>query len=320
MIRRSPHAPSGNRRHRQTGRGQHLLDVKVRSVTARRHRRQQVSAFFWQSTLLVSLCLAAWLGISTALDKFFFSNTDYTLRRIIMELDNVMTREEAISETGIREGENIFRVDLAHAEKTLRNIPQVADVCIERHLPDQVSITITARNPVAWVAPSDMDADPFDPDKSLLVDESGFLMKPRIVQPDFYHLPVIYGVQSDNIRDGEPLHNEDLHRALVLLDEVERHPECLLAIRTMNISKGYCVDVVSDHNARITFSTEDFSEQLGRLRQLLQHCQETGRDLESVNLMVRRNTPVTFVMAPPATEKITAATTHAPQAGGGRKN
>ena len=319
MIRHSSPSSHGNRRHRPTGRGQHLLNVKVRAVTARRQRRQKIGSFFWVSALVVILCITAWLGIATALDKFFFSNPDYTLKHVTLELDSVMTREEALAETGIREGENIFRLDLSSAEKKLRAVPQVGDVCIERRLPDHISITLTARRPVAWVAPLEKDADPFDPEKSLLVDETGFLMKPRIIQPEFYHLPVIYGVQSDNIRDGEPLHNEDLHRALALLDEVARHPECLLNILSMNISKGYCVEIVNDRNARITFSTEDYSEQLVRLRQLLEHCRDTGRELESVNLMVRRNTPVKFVMAPPAAEKMPSPTQRTAQAAGGRK-
>ncbi|MCX6970075.1 MAG: FtsQ-type POTRA domain-containing protein [Verrucomicrobia bacterium] len=319
MIRHSSPSPHGNRRLRPAGRGQHLLNVKVRAVTARRQRRQKVSSLFWMSALLVIICVTAWLGIATALDKFFFSNSEYTLKHVTLELDGVMTREEALEETGIREGENIFRVDLSNAERALRAVPQVGDVCIERHLPDQISITVTARDPVAWVAPLEKDADPFDPEKSLLVDETGYLMKPRIIQPEFYHLPVIYGVQSDNIRDGEPLHNEDLHRALALLDEVARHPECLLNIRTMNISKGYCVDVVSDRNARVTFSTEEYSEQLARLRQLLEHCRDSGRELDSVNLMVKRNTPVTFVMAPPATERVAGANQRTASSGG-RKN
>lgn len=295
MIHKTHRMVAGNRRLRPGGRGQHLLNVKIRAVTARRERRQKLGGIFWTSALIVCLAVAAWLGIFTALDKFFFSNPDYTLKRVTFELDGVMTREEALEKTGISEGENIFRADLAAAEKSLRAIPQVAYVVVERHLPDHIAISITARDPVAWVAPSEKDADPFDPEKSLLVDDSGFLMKPRIIQPDFYRLPVIYGVRSDNIRDGEPLHNEDLHSALTLLREVQSRPECLLSIRTMNISKGYCIEVISDRNARVTFSSEDFSEQLARLRQLLEHCHESGRELDSVNLMVRRNTPVTFV-------------------------
>ncbi len=321
MIRHSSPTVHGNRRLRPARHGQYLLNVKVRAVTARRQRRQKASSFFWISGLLVVICLTAWLGVATTLDKFFFCNSEYTLKRVTLELDGVLTREEALAETGVREGKNIFRVDLANAEKVLRAIPQVSDVCIERHLPDHISITITARKPVAWVAPLEKDAEPFDPEKSLLVDETGFLMKPRIIQPEFYPLPVIYGVRSDNIRDGEPLHNEDLHRALALLDEVARHPDCLLNIHNMNISKGYCVEVLSDRKARITFSTEDYPEQLARLRQLLEHCRDTGRELDSVNLMARRNTPVTFVMAaPPVTEQLTGSSQRTAQSSGGRRN
>jgi len=302
MRRRlAPHT-SGNRRL-SDARGQHLLDVKVRTVTARRQRRQKLGGFFWKSTLLVVVCSAGWFGVTTALDKFFLSNPEYTLRRLSLELDGVMTREDAVDVLGIREGENIFRVDLAAAESALRALPQVADVSIERRLPDGISVTLEAREPVAWIAPPEKDADPFDPEFAMLADGSGLLMKPRLVQPEFYHLPVIYGVQSDNIRDGEPLHNEDLRRAMALLDDVTKSPDSLLRVRSMNITKGYCIEVTSDRNARIIFAPEDFPSQLARLRQLLEHCRDSGRELESVNLMVRRNTPVTFVMADAAPEQ-----------------
>ena len=66
-------------------------------------------------------------------------------------------------------------------------------------------------------------------------------------------------------------------------------------IRAIDVSRGYCLEVVNDANARILFGIADFEEQLARLQQLLAHCNETGRSLERVNLMVKRNTPVNFV-------------------------
>ena len=297
MKKGIPIAIPGNRRHRQGASSQHYLDVKVRTVTARRQRRERMEGLVWKIALLVSLCAAAWIGTTAALDKFFFSNPEYTLKRVSLALDGVMTREDALAETGIHEGDNIFRIDLAGAEKALRAIPQVATVLIERQLPDHIAITLTARNPVAWVAPLEKDADPFDPERSLLVDDTGYLMKPRMIQPDYYHLPVIFGVRSENIRDGEPLHNEDLRRALTLLDDIVRNPDSLIHVQSMNISKGFCIEVNTERNAKVIFAPEDFSGQLARLRRLLEHCNESGRELESVNLMVRRNTPVTFVIA-----------------------
>ena len=297
MKKGIPLAIPGNRRHRTCSRGHHFLDVKVRTVTARRQRRERVGAFFWKVVLIGAFCFTAWLGTTTAMDKFFFSNPEYTLKRVSLALDGVMSREDALSVSGIREGENIFRIDLTAAEKALRAIPQVATVLIERELPDHISVKLTSRTPVAWVAPQEKDADPFDPERSLLVDDTGYLMKPHLIQPDYYHLPVVFGVRSNNIRDEEPLHNEDLRRALTLLDEICRNPDSLIHVRSMNIGKGFCIEVISERNARIVFAPEDFSGQLARLRQLLEHCNECGRELESVNLMVRHNTPVTFVMA-----------------------
>jgi hypothetical protein len=88
----------------------------------------------------------------------------------------------------------------------------------------------------------------------------------------------------------------------------------MLHIRTIDISRGYCIEVVNDGNARILFATSDFEEQLARLQQLLAHCDESGRALESVNLMVKRNTPVTFVAsATPPPEDPAASAAAVPQ-------
>ena len=43
-------------------------------------------------------------GFRAALDRFFFKNAEYTLRRISFNLDGILTREEALAATGLREG------------------------------------------------------------------------------------------------------------------------------------------------------------------------------------------------------------------------
>ncbi len=56
-------------------------------------------------------------------------------------------RGSACGITGLREGVNIFTVDLGKVETALRAIPQVQEVRIDRKLPDQIDISITARRP-----------------------------------------------------------------------------------------------------------------------------------------------------------------------------
>ena len=267
----------------------------MRTVTARRRRRAIIFRWVTNVFLVGAVGAGSFFGLQAALDKFFFKNPEYTLRRISFELDEILTRDEALAVTGLREGVNIFSVDFARVEAALREIPQVQDVRLARKLPDQIDVSITARRPIAWVAAPGETGDPSASEKSLLVDAGGFLMRPRHIMPEYFHLPAIYGAKSDNVRDGEPLPGEDLRLAVRLIETVARHPNSLLHIRAIDVSRGYCLEVVNDSNARILFGTGDFEEQLARLQQLLAHCNETGRSLERVNLMVKRNTPVNFV-------------------------
>jgi cell division septal protein FtsQ len=284
-----------NRRLRSNLTRANLLDVRMRTATARRRRRAIIFRWFTNVFLVVAVGVGAFFGLQAALDKFFFKNPEYTLRRISFELDEILTRDEALAVTDLREGVNIFSVDFAKVEVALREIPQVQDVRLVRKLPDQIDVSITARRPIAWVAARGETGDPSASEKSLLVDAGGFLMRPRHIMPEYFHLPAIYGAKSDNVRDGEPLPGEDLRLAVRLIETVARHPNSLLHIRAIDVSRGYCLEVVNDANARILFGTGDFEEQLARLQQLLAHCNETGRSLERVNLMVKRNTPVNFV-------------------------
>lgn len=293
-----------NRRSRAVAPRDHLLDVRIRTSTARRRSQEKLGRWMWNLFLLAFIVVSSVFGIRFALDRFFFQNADYTLRRITLNLDDLLTREEALAEAGLREGINIFSVDLARVETALKAIPQVESARVARELPDHIQVTLSARKPVAWVAAEGETGDPTSSEKSLLADARGYLMRPRHVSPEEFHLPAIYGLKSDNIREGEALQTDEMRMALKLLDAVSQHPESLLKIRTMDMSKGYRIDVVNDSNSRIIFAASDFEEQLARLQKLLIHCSESGRALESVNLMVKRNTPVTFVMAaaPPVEE------------------
>ncbi len=304
-----------NRRSRAAAPRDHLLDVRIRTSTARRRSQERIGRWMWNLFLLAFIAVSSIFGIRFALDRFFFQNADYTLRRITLNLDGLLTREEALEESGLREGINIFSVDLAKVEAALKAIPQVGSARVARELPDHIQVTLSARKPIAWVSADGETGDPASSEKSLLADANGYLMRARHVTPEDFHLPVIYGLKSDNIRDGEALETDEMKMALKLLDTVSQHPESLLKIRTMDVSRGYRIDVVNDSNSRVIFAASDFEDQLARLQKLLLHCGESGRALESVNLMVKRNTPVTFVMAaaPPVEEAPTRPPVKPPQ-------
>jgi cell division septal protein FtsQ len=309
---------------RRSNRGRQLLNVRIRATTARRKRQEIAAKLSLLGIVVALLCGVAWYGTNKALDKFFYCNPAYNLRELNLELDDVITGEDLVARTGIEIGENIFGIDLAATEKSLRSIPMVKDVFTERILPSTVKITLTSRVPVAWVSPATDPSTPYDPANMELVDASGFLMKPLLVTTSQHQLPVIYGVNSSEIGDRESLHNDDLKKALTLLSIARTSVDSLLVIRSLNISKGYCIDAITDQNAHIKFASDDFATQLEKLRRLLEHCRETGRQLESVNLMAKKNTPVKFVMAaltpPPKRQQISEKPKSTQQKTRGKKN
>jgi cell division septal protein FtsQ len=284
---------------KRTPNGVHYLNVKMRAKTAQR-KRQRLLGQLCALTLIVAVgCGLVWFGLNKALDKFFFSNPAYNLCELEVELDGVMTIEDFLAETGVQKGDNIFRIDIAAMDNKLRGIPMVENVRIERIMPDRVEIALTRRTPVAWVSKEPNSSAEYDPGSMTLVDDTGFLMKPRILQQEYHQLPIIYGVKVDKIEEGSLLEGDDLKNALALLREARIQPKSLLLIRSLNISKGYCIDALTDQNTRVKFASSDFATQLFKLQRLLEHCRDTGREMESVNLMVAKNTPVKFVMAAP---------------------
>jgi cell division septal protein FtsQ len=290
---------------RRTPAGRRVLNVRMRAATARRKRQRLLFQFSAASAGLLLVCGTAWFAIDQVLDRFFYENPAYTVSSVELELDDILTPEDFLLETGIRQGENIFLVDLAGADRHLRTIPMVADVSIERILPDRIRVVLVSREPVAWVDSGNDSSVPYDASSMFLVDASGVLMKPRLVRPEFHSLPVIHGVDTAGVIEGRPLQGDDLKKAIALLDEASARPGSLLRLRSLNISKGYCIDAITDAGARVKFGRRGFSAQLEKLERLLAHCRDTGRELESVNLLVEKNTPVRFVMAslPPAAAK-----------------
>ena len=282
---------------RRTPAGQRVLNVKMRAATARRKRQRLYMGLSAGGLALLLFCGTAWLGVGIVLDRFFFSNPAYTVSSMELDLDGILEPGDFREESGLREGRNIFQIDIAAAERRLRAIPMVADVSIERLLPDRVRVTLVSRVPVAWVSQGGNPGAPYDASSMMLVDSSGFLMRPRLIPPEFHSLPVIHGVDTAGVLEGGALPLDDLKKALALLDEAASRPESLLRIRSLDIAKGYCIDALTDHNARVRFGTTGFDAQLDKLERLLVHCRDTGRELDSANLMVVKNTPVKFVMA-----------------------
>lgn len=273
-----------------------ISGVKRLNAVTRKTRRKK--AIKWVVLLLFVLgsCVGTAYFYQELMERFFYNNTDYNLARIEIEGEAVLTEEEILAVTGLKMGVNLFCVDLGEVEKEIRKVPELMRVCVTRELPETIRVEMEAREPVAWVKGEGKDGG----EQELLVDDEVVMYKPHRVKAENYGLPVISGVRVGEIEKGDVLLREDLREALSLMQTLRYSPKSSLSVRGVDVSKGYCMEVVDAKGMKVLFDIGDYAGQLERLQKLLDYSAESGRVLESVNLIPKRNTPVRFVMTAPS--------------------
>jgi cell division septal protein FtsQ len=275
-------------------RQQHLLDVKVRSRSAVQHRNRKLLVAFSKVALVIALAFGIYVGARAAAKRFFIDNPDYKLADIEVHTDGTLQRDQILSLAGLREGENIFRVNLARVHRQLQDLPQVDEVEVVRKLPSEIDIRIVERKPIAWITTERQIADPFASDAAFLVDARGVLMKEKKLLPEYLGLPLILGA-SESLEAGKVVESPEAKASLELLRLSTRSfMQTRFQIREIDLSKGYCLIVTDKNHSKVTFGFDDLDLQLRRLEQFLIYSDDAHRELATVNLLVQRNIPVTF--------------------------
>ena len=290
---------SSTRQRRQ----QHLLDVKVRSRSATQHRNRRVLVVLSKIALVIAVCTGIYFGAREGARRFFFDNPDYQLKAINVQTDGTLQRDQILNVADLREGGNVFRVNLAEVQNRLQDLPQVDEVQVVRKLPAEIDIRVVERKPVAWITREKEISDPFASDAAFLVDARGVLMKEKKLLPEYLGLPLISGCTSEPLEPGKTVDSIEANAALELLRlSTGSFMQSRFQIRQIDVSKGYCLLVTDKNHSRVSFGFDQLDLQLKRLEQFLIYCDDTKQELATVNLIVQRNIPVTF--AKPATEVI----------------
>jgi len=280
-------------------RQQHLLDVKVRSRKAVQHRNRRLLVVFSKIALVILLAGGIYVGARVAAKRFFIDNPDYKLSNIEVQTDGTLQRDQILNVAGLREGENIFRVNLARVHERLQELPQVDEVEVVRKLPAEIDIRIVERKPIGWITNEKQIADPFASDAAFLVDARGVLMKEKKLLPEYLGLPLILGCVSESLEAGKIVESPEARAALELLRLSTRSfMQTRFQIREIDVSKGYCLVVTDKNHSRVTFGFDNLDTQLQRLEQFLIYSDDAHRELATVNLLVQRNIPVTFAKSP----------------------
>lgn len=282
---------SNTRQRRQ----QHLLDVRVRSHKATQHRNRRILVSLSKIALVLALGVGVFVGVRYGAKHFFFENPDYQLSQIEFQTDGSLQRDQVLKAADLREGVNIFSVNLAQVRDRLQQLPQVDEAQVIRKLPGEIDIRVVERKPVAWITSDKQISDPFASEVAFLVDARGVLMKEKKLLPEYLGLPLITGCTSEPLEPGKTVESFEAKAALDLLRmSTASFMQTRFQIREIDVSKGYCLLVSDKNHTRVTFGFDNLEAQLQRLEQFLVYADDSKRELATVNLLVQRNIPVTF--------------------------
>jgi len=299
MTRQRPRAQNERVSNPRQRRQQHLLDVRVRSHKATRHRNRRVLVIVSKVFLAAGICTGLYFGVRLGAKRLFFENPDYRLSQIKVQTDGTLQRDQILKAAGLREGENIFSINLAQVQDRLQQLPQVDEVQVVRKMPGEIDLRLVERKPIAWITSEKQISDPFASDAAFLVDARGVLMKEKKLLTEYLGLPLITGCTSESLEAGKIVDSVEAKAALELLRLSTRSfMQTRFQIREIDVSKGYCLLVSDKNHTRVTFGFDNLDTQLQRLEQFLVYSDDSKRELETVNLLVQRNIPVTFTKNP----------------------
>ncbi len=247
--------------------------------------------------VVIGLLLAAAYGIRQAIEHTFHRNPDFRLQAINLTPNDVLDETDLVDELGIDLTGNIFDFDIDFLEQELLRIPGIATAKVERNLPGTLNFRITTRKPAAWIACPEENFPTSRRQQALLVDHDGFTYPcpPRQVDGAMDLPVIVLAPASDSpIVPGKPLTHPQYKRCLHLLRTiVAKCPEELASVDTISQTNDWSLELTTKSGTVATFGLGNHERQLAHLGQALDHARKKGYQIATINLIPRRNVPIT---------------------------
>jgi cell division septal protein FtsQ len=285
-----------NRRH---GRG-HVLDVKLRSDQVRASRlRMATGAFALVFGTLFGLYLF-WRTGEWALDKFVYENSNFAIQQIDVQTNGKIPPEDLRRWCGVRIGQNLIGLDLTTVKRNLELASAIESVSVERVLPRTLKIRVVERQAIAQVNVPRADGPLGISVAVFNLDPNGFVMQPldprlcvvplaKMTEP----LPVMTGLNVFQLQPGHRLDWPQALAALKLIAALPHSPMAGLAdFQRVDVSSPGVVVVLTTRGSEITFSLDNFPQQLARWREIYDLGRSMNKTIASADLAVGNNVPV----------------------------
>ncbi len=278
---------------------QHVLDVSVRSSHFGKQRQRWLLGWATKFLIVAALGTGLYFGVRKTISWVILKNPDYNVAELDVQTDGLLDSERVLQTAELQKGGNIFLVNLNRAKTRIESIPEVEHVQVSRQLPNRITVEINERKPVAWLSTArgiDSRDEVVASSNSFLVDANGVLLRPRKLSAQDRYLPIIRHYNGSNLAEGMQTEGEEMKAALDLL---RAHQDSLVAarfqIQEIDLAKHYGLQVTDRNGTQAMFALEEMDRQLKRLDTYLQYSDQHGQRIQTINLLVQKNVPVTYM-------------------------
>lgn len=283
-------------RNRRKKREAHILDVKIHSDYQTRERVQKASIFLTVIIVLGLVSFGLYRGGKFAMRKFFHENPRFAISQVEVETDGHLTRDQITNLAGLRTGQSVFAVDLQQVKRDLELDPLIESAEVGRELPNRVRIVVKERVPLAQIC-----VQPFGTERKsrltpivFFVDKHGVVMQSYVLKSP-KPLPALTGIKLSDLRVGKPIQSPQVTGALQLIQELELSKVgARLDMDRIDLSRTDMVTVFTRNNEVVSFDPANISTGLRRLGLIMADAERNNLALNTVDLTVKQNVPVTY--------------------------
>lgn len=162
----------------------------------------------------VVLVLGISLGVAWGAHHYALTTSRFAIEQVEVQGARRLSSEQIASLAGIQVGQNIFKVDMAEAERRLVAHPWIQGARVTRQLPRDLFIEVTEFEARAIASIGD---------QLFLVTRTGEPFK-ALLDSDPFDIPVVTGVSQENLARDRARELDRIKLALEVLGHYERLP------------------------------------------------------------------------------------------------
>ena len=173
---------------------------KITDIKQTKNKKRMKSFLKW--IIIITVIIASII--------FLLTSPLFNIKYIRVENNNIVTSEEIIYLSGIREGENLFKVNKFITKSNIKKNTYIEDVEIKRELPYGIVINVKERVPTYLLE--------VENSKYAYINNQGYILEISSMK---LNLPIIKSYKTTEIIPGQRLIVEDLEKLEIVLKIME---------------------------------------------------------------------------------------------------